>query len=236
MDVRVDHKKGWRPKLILLNCGVGETLESPLDCKEIQPVRSKGNQPWIFIGRTDAEAETPILWPSDAKSWLIGKYPDDGKDWRQEKKGMTEEEMVGWHHCLDGHGFEQTPGVGDGQGSLECCSPRGCKDSDMTEQLNNNSSFIVTSVQFSSVSQSCLTLCDPMDARLPCPPLSPGVCSNSCPLSQWCYIIILSSAAPFSFSLQSFPGSGSFPMSKLFASGGQSIGASASVSGLPMNT
>ena len=101
-----------------------KTLESPLDCKEIQPVNPKGNQSWIFIGRTDAEAETPIVWPPDAKNWLTGKDPDAEKDWRQKEKGTTEDEMVGWHHWLDGHEFEQAPGVGDGQGSL-CCSPWG---------------------------------------------------------------------------------------------------------------
>ena len=113
-----------------------KTLESPLDCKEIKPVSPKQNQPWIFIARTDAEAEVPILWPLDAKNWLIGKDPDAGKDWRQEKKGTTEGEMVQWHHWLNGHEFEQAPGVGDRQGSLACCSPWGCKQSDMTEQLN----------------------------------------------------------------------------------------------------
>ena len=111
-------------------------LESPLDCKEIQPVHPKGNQSWIFIGRTDAEAETPILWPLDAKNWLIGKDPDAGKDWRWEEKGTTEDEMRGWHHRLDGHGFGWTPGVGDGQGGLVCCSPWGHKELDMTERLN----------------------------------------------------------------------------------------------------
>ena len=121
---------------MLLNCGVGEASESSLDCKEIQPVHPKGNQSWIFIGRTDVEAETPILWPPDAKSWLIGKDPDAGKDWRWEEKGTTEDEMVGWHHRHDGHEFEQAPGVGDGQGGLVCCSPWGCKESDMIEQLN----------------------------------------------------------------------------------------------------
>ena len=109
-------------------------LLSPLDCKEIQPVNPKGNQSWIFIGRTDAEA--PILWPPDAKNWLIGKDPDAGKDWRQEEKGMTEDEMIGWHHRLDGHEFEQSLGVGDGQRSLACCSPWGCKELDTTEWLN----------------------------------------------------------------------------------------------------
>ena len=106
---------------------------SPLDCKEIKPVNPKGNQSWIFTGRTEAEA--PILWPPDAKNWVIGKDPNAGKDWRWEK-GMTEDEMVGWRHWLDGHEFEQTPEVGDGQGSLVSCSPWGCKESDTTEQLN----------------------------------------------------------------------------------------------------
>ena len=109
---------------------------SPLDCKEIQPVNAKGNQSWIFIGRTDAEAEAPILWPPDVKNWLVGKDPDGGKDWGQEVKGTTEDEMVGWHHRHDGHEFEQAPGVGDGQGSLVCCSPWGRKELDTTEQLN----------------------------------------------------------------------------------------------------
>ena len=113
-----------------------KTLESPLDDSELSPVILKGNQPWIFIGRTDAEAEAPILWPPDEKSWLIGKDPDAGKDWRQEEKGMTEDEMVGWHLWLR-HEFEQAPRVGDGQGSLACCSPWGHKESDTTEQLNN---------------------------------------------------------------------------------------------------
>ena len=112
-----------------------KTLESPLDCKKIKPVNLKGNQPWLFIGRTDAEAEAPILWPSDVKSRLIGKDPDAGKDWRQEK-GMTVDEMVGWHQWLDGQEFEQAPRI-DGQGSLACYSPWGHKQSDTTEQLNN---------------------------------------------------------------------------------------------------
>ena len=99
-------------------------------------VNPKGNQSWIFIGRTDAKVETPILWSPDAKNWLIRKDPDAGKDWRQEEKGMTEDEMVGWHHRLEGHEFEQTLGVGDGQGGLVCCSPWGCKELDMTERLN----------------------------------------------------------------------------------------------------
>ena len=113
-----------------------KTLESPLDCKEIQPVHPKGDQSWVFIGGTDVEAETPIFWPPDVKSWLIEKVPDAGKDWGQEEKGITEDEMVGWHHRLSGHGFGWTPGVGDGQGGLVCCSSWGHKESDMTELLN----------------------------------------------------------------------------------------------------
>ena len=115
-----------------------KTLENPLDSKEIQPVHPKGNQSWIFTGRTDAESEAPILWPPDAKNQLIGKDPDAGKDWRQEEKGMTEDEMVGWHHWLDGHEFKQAPGVGAGQGSLLCCCPWGRKELNMISQLNNN--------------------------------------------------------------------------------------------------
>ena len=99
-------------------------------------VNPKANQSWIFIGRTDAESETPILWPPDVKNWFLGKDPGAGKDWGQEEKGTAEDEMVGWHHWLKGHEFEQASGVGDGQGSLACCSPWGCKESDMTEQLN----------------------------------------------------------------------------------------------------
>ena len=133
----LDYKESWAPKnwcywTVMLD----KTFESPLDCKEIQPVHSKWYQSWIFIGRTDAEAETPILWPPDVKNWLTGKDPDVGKDWKQEEKGMTEDEMVGWHHWLDEHEFEKAPGVCDAQGSLVCCSPWGCKESDRTEQLN----------------------------------------------------------------------------------------------------
>ena len=109
-----------------------KTLESPLDSKEIQPVNPKGNKSWLFIGKTDAEAEAPILWPPDAKNGLIGKDPDAGKDWRQEEKGTTEDEMVGWHHLLDGQGFEKTPRDSEGQGSLECHRPWGHNESDMT--------------------------------------------------------------------------------------------------------
>ena len=115
-----------------------KTLDSPLDCKEIKPVNPKGNQSWIFIGRTDTEAEASILWPPDVESWLNRKDPDAGKDWGQEEKGMTEDEMVGWHHWLNGDEFEQAPGDDEGQGSLACCSSWGCKELDATEQLNNN--------------------------------------------------------------------------------------------------
>ena len=117
---------------MLLNCSKNwcfwiavseKTLKNPLDYKEIQPVHPKGNQSWIFIGRTDAKAKTPILWSPDEKNWLTGKDPDTGKDWRQEEKATTEDEMVGWHHQLNGHEFDQAPGVGDGQGDLACCSP-----------------------------------------------------------------------------------------------------------------
>ena len=121
---------------MLLNCGVGKTLESPLDCKEIQPVHPKRDQSWVFIGRTDVEAETQILWPPDVKSWLVGKDPDAGRDWRWEEKGTTEDEMVGWHHQHDGHGFGWTPGVGNGQGGLACCGFWGHKDLDTTDRLN----------------------------------------------------------------------------------------------------
>ena len=133
----LDHKEHWAPKNWCFQTVVLEkTLESPLDSKEIKPVNPKGNQPWIFIGRTDAEAETPILWPPDVKNSLIWKDPDARKDWRQEVKGTTEDEMAGWHHQLDGHGFGWTPGIGDGQGGLACCNSWGCKESDTTERLN----------------------------------------------------------------------------------------------------
>ena len=113
-----------------------KTLESPLGSKEIKPVHPKGNQSWIFIERTDAEAEAPVLWPPDVKNWLPGKDPDVGKDWRQEEKGMTKDETVEWHHWINGHEFEEALGFDDGQGSLACCSPWGCKKSDSTEHLN----------------------------------------------------------------------------------------------------
>ena len=133
----LDYKESWVQKnWCFWTMVLEKTLESPLDCKEIQPVYPKGNQPWIFFGRTDAEVETLILWPPDVKNWLIWKDPDAGKDWKQEEKGKTEDEMVGWHHRLNGHEFKWTLGVGDGQGGLVCCSPWGRKESDTTEQAN----------------------------------------------------------------------------------------------------
>ena len=133
----LDYKESWLLKnWCFWTVMLEKTLESPLDCKESQPVHSEGDQPWVFFGRTDAEAETPILWPSDVKSWLIWKDPDAGKDWGQEEKGMTEDEMVGWYHWLNRHGFGWTSGVGDRQGGLACCDSWGRKESDRTERLN----------------------------------------------------------------------------------------------------
>ena len=129
------YKETWRID-VFCTVVLNKTLESLLDSKEIQPVNPKGNQSWIFIGRTDAEAATPILWPPDAKHWLIGKDPDAGKDWGQEEKGTTEDGMVGWHHQRDGHEFEQALGVGDGQGGLACYGPWGCEELNMAEWLN----------------------------------------------------------------------------------------------------
>ena len=121
----LDYKESWVLKnWCFWTVVLQKSPEISLGCKEIIPVNPKGNQTWIFIGRTDAETETPILRPPDVKNWLIWKDPDAGKDWRQEGKGMTENEIVGWHHQLNGHEFEQAPGVGDGQGSLACCSCR----------------------------------------------------------------------------------------------------------------
>ena len=129
----LDCKEGWVPKNWCFQTVVLEkTVESPLDSKEIKPVNPKGNQSWIFIGRTDGEDEAPKFWPPDAKSWLPEKDPDAGKDCGQEDKGTTEDEMVGWHHWLNGHEFEQALGVGDGPGSLARCSSWGCKESDRT--------------------------------------------------------------------------------------------------------
>ena len=132
----LDYKETWVPKnWCFWTVVLEKTLESPLDCKKIKPVHPKGNQSWIIIGRTDVKVETPILWPPDMKSWLVWKDPDAGKDWGQEEKGTTEDQMFGWHHQLNGHECEQALGGGDGQGSLVCCSPWGCKDCDRTEPL-----------------------------------------------------------------------------------------------------
>ena len=133
----LDYKEGWAQKnWCFWTVVLEKTLESPLDCKEMQPVHPKGDQSWIFIGRTDAEAEALVLWPPDVKNWLIGKDPNAGKDWGQEEKGITEDEMVGWRPWLNGHEFEQAPGVGGGWESLACCSPWDRKESDTNERLN----------------------------------------------------------------------------------------------------
>ena len=132
------HYGYFSPNLVL-----EKTLECPLDSKEIKPVNPKGNQPWVFTGSTDAEAEAPILWPPDMKSQFIGKDPDAGKDWGQEENRTTEDEVVGWHPQFNGHEFEQSPGGGEGQVSLACCSPGGLKESYMTEQLNKNNKVLL---------------------------------------------------------------------------------------------
>ena len=139
-------------------------LLSLLNCKEIQPVRTKGNQSWIFIGRTDVE--TPILWPPNVKNWLIWKDPDAGKDWRWEEKGTTEDEMVGWYHQLDGHEFEQALGVGDGQGRLVCCSPWGCKELDLTERLNWTEDIRYLMGGMETSSPQCSVFWERMKSRL----------------------------------------------------------------------
>ena len=133
----LDYKESWVLKnWCFWTVVLEKTLESPLDCKEIQLVHPKGDQSWVFIGRTDVEAETPILWPPDVKSWLTGNDPGANKDWGQEEKGISEDEMVGWHHRVNGHGFGCTLGVSDGQGGLVCFDSWGCKQLDKTEQLN----------------------------------------------------------------------------------------------------
>ena len=137
--------KNWCFQTVVLE----KTLESPLDCKEIQLVHRKGDQSWVFIGRTDVEAETPVLWPPDVKSLLMWKDPDSEKDWRQEEKGTTEDEMVGWHPWLNGHGFGLTLGDGDGQGGLVCCGSWGRKESDTTERLNWTELIIIKDLKTS---------------------------------------------------------------------------------------
>ena len=133
----LDHRDGWAPKNWYFRTVVlQKTPESSLDCSEIKPVNPKENQPWVFIGRSDAETEALIFWPPVEKNWLTGKDLHGGKHWRQEEKGATEDEVVGWHYWLKGHEFEQALGVGDGKGSLACCGPWGHKESDTTERLN----------------------------------------------------------------------------------------------------
>ena len=159
---KLDYKESWAQKNWWFWTVVLEkTLESPLDCKEIQPVHPKGDQSWVFIGRTDAEAETPRLWPPHAKGWLIGKDPDAGRDWGQEEKGTTEDEMARWHQGLDAHEFGWTPGVGDGQGGLAWCDSWGRKQSDTTEQLNWTEAKYDSSHLLNSLSSLFHDDCDP---------------------------------------------------------------------------
>ena len=139
----LDCEESWALKnLCFWTVVLGKTLESPLDCMEIQPVHSKGDQSCVFFGRTDAKAETPTLWPPHVKSWLTGIDSDAGRYWGQEEKGMTEDEMAGWHHQLNGHESAWTLGVADGQRGLACCNSWGCKESDMTEWLNWTNLFL----------------------------------------------------------------------------------------------
>ena len=152
--------------------------------KEIKPVSPKGNQPWTFIRQTDAEAEAPILWPPDVKSQLIGKDPDAGKDWGQEEKETTEGEMVGWHHWLNGHEFEQTSGDDEGWESLVCCSPWGCKELDITGDWTPGRSTAVQELSphwyYCAVAQSCPTLCEPMECNTPDFPVLHHLCCCCC--------------------------------------------------------
>ena len=145
----LDCEESWGPKnWCFWPVVLEKTLESPLDCKEIQPVHPKGDQSWVFFGRNDAKAETPVLWPPHAKSWLIGKYSDAGRDWGKEENGTTEDEMAGWNHWLDGHEFEWTPGVGDEEGGPACCNSCGCRvRHDWATELN----------QFKFLKTECLT-------------------------------------------------------------------------------
>ena len=163
----LDCEESWVPKnWCLWTVVLEKTVESPLDCKEIQPVHSEGDQSWVFIGRTDAEAETPILWPPDAKSWLIWKDPEAGRDWGQEEKGTIEDEMARWRPWLNAHEFGWTPGIGDGQGGLACCDSWGCKELDTTERL--------TELNW--------TECICVSHKLPIRPILPNPFMFTCPL------------------------------------------------------
>ena len=147
LEKELDCEESWAPKnWCFWTVVLKKTLESPLDYKEIQPVHSKGDQSWVFFGRNDAKAETPVLWPPHVKSWFIGKDSDAGRDWGQEEKGMTEDEIAGWHHRLDGCEFEWTMGVGDGQGGLACYNSWGRKELDTTERLNWTERYIFKSL------------------------------------------------------------------------------------------
>ena len=189
MDVRVGL---WRKQSAEeLNCGIGEDSESPLDCKEIQPVHPKGDQSWVFIGRNDAEAETPVLWPPHVKSRLIGKDTDSGRDWGQEEKGTTEGEMAGWHHRLNAHEFGWTLGVSDGQGGLACCDSWGHKESDTTENMYNLKFAILSTFNYvtQGLTQCCTvstTVCSPQLLVTPKQKLYQAVMLPSLPLlSPW---------------------------------------------------
>ena len=170
----LDCEKGWALKnWCFWTVVLEKILETPLDCKEIQPVHSEGDQPWDFFGKTDAKAETPILWPPHAKSWLIGKDSDAGRDWEKEEKGTTEDEMDGWHHWLDGRESEWTPGVGDGQGGLACCDSWGCKESDTTERLNWTE--LNTAFKLNKQCENIQPWCTPFkmwNQSVPCPALT----------------------------------------------------------------
>ena len=165
----LDNKEGWVQKnWCFWTVGLEKTVESSLNSKEIKPVNPKGNQPWIFIGRAGPEAESPI-WPPDGKSWLVGNDPDAEKDWRQEEKRVTEDEMVGWHHWLNGHEFGQIHGDGEGQGGLVCCRSQGCKVRYNLATEQQQSALICWKWWKGKVltAQSCTTLWNPMDCSLP---------------------------------------------------------------------
>ena len=231
----LDYKESWAPKNWCIRTVVPEkALESPLGSKDIQPVNPKGNQSWIFIGRTDAEGEVSILWPPDAKSQLIGKDPDGEKDWGQEEKekGATEDEMVGWHHWLSGQEFEQTLGDSEGQGCLMCCSPGDHKESDTTEQLNWTEAIVV--VQSPGYVQLFVT---PQTAALHVT-LSLTISQSLTKFSSlhwWCRLAVSSSDALFSFCPGSFPAPGTSSMNCLCTTDDQNTGVSASSSVLPVN-